>query len=394
VALLFMGCTNVSGLVGDSGLSRRLLYLVNDSAFFVSHRLSIALAAKKAGYDVVVATAEGERIDEITGAGLEFISLPLKRGSLNILSELRLFIAIVLLFRSLKPDIVHLVTIKPVLYGGIVARLLHVHAVVYAISGMGYLFTNERGGIVRSVVEALYRFALGNRQGRVIVQNNSDRDTLQAIHALPPGHDVLIPGSGVDLTRFNTSPINNNEEIIVLPARMLWDKGVGEFVTAARLLRQRGMAARFVLVGEYDAHNPASISRQQLKQWQDERVIEWWGYQYDMPSVMAKACLVVLPSYREGLPKVLVEAAAAGRAIVTTDAPGCRDVVVQGRNGLLVPIRDAVSLADAMYELLKDRNRLASMGFESRKIAEARFGLEKIVAMHLNIYNLLTNNIN
>jgi len=363
---------------------------VNDSAFFVTHRLPVALAAKDAGFDVSVATAVGERVDEITRAGLRFIAIPLKRGSTNIFSELRLMIVLARLFLSLKPDIVHLVTIKPVLYGGILARLLHVRAVVSAISGMGYLFTNKRGGLIRRVVETLYRFSLGHRHGKVIVQNASDRETLEEIRALPVGHDVLIPGSGVDLKKYIPVPVNSSESIVVLPARMLWDKGVGEFVNAAKLLHQQGVTARFVLVGEYDAHNPAAISRQQLEQWEKEGDIEWWGFQHDMTSIFARACLVVFPSYREGLPKSLAEAAAAGKAIVTTDAPGCRDVVEHGRNGLLVPVRDTVCLANAIKELLKDKDRLVSMGYESRKIAESKFGLEEIVAMHLRIYRNLT----
>jgi len=378
-------------MVGEPSLSRCILFIVNDSAFFVSHRLPVAVAAKNAGYDVTVATAMGERVDEITKAGIDFVAIPLNRGSLNVLAELRLIMAIASLYRSVKPDIVHLVTIKPVLYGGITARLFQVPAVVYAISGMGYLFTNERGGIVRKLVEFLYRIALKHRRGTVIVQNDSDRATLQEIHALPFGHDLLIPGSGVDLKRFVPTPLNINESIVVLPARMLWDKGVGEFVAAAKMLKHRGVPARFVLVGEYDADNPAAIDRQQLQAWQDEGVIEWWGYRPDMPEVLSMASLVVLPSYREGLPKTLAEAAAAGRAIITSDAPGCRDVVEPNKNGVLVPIRDAESLADAIQRLLSDKNRLIAMGNESRRIAEAKFSLEKIIDMHMSIYNSLSD---
>lgn len=367
-------------------MSRRLLFVVNDSAFFVSHRLPVAIAAKQAGYDVAVAAAEGERINEITEAELDFIAIPVKRGSKNVFTELRLFIALIVLFRKFKPDVVHLVTIKPVLYGGILARLLRVKGVVFAISGMGYLFTNERRGLVRDFVEGLYRFALGHPHGKVIVQNESDRNTLQAIHALPASHDILIPGSGVDLKKFIPAALNFQESIVVLPARMLWDKGVGEFVESARLLRQRGVSARFVLVGGIDADNPAAIMKEQIQVWQDDGVIEWWGYQEDMSKIFAMSVLVVLPSYREGLPKVLAEAAAAGRAIVTTDAPGCRDVVVNGVNGLLVPVGESESLAAAMAELLSDRNRLLEMGHESRIIAEERFDLKKVVERHLLIY--------
>lgn len=381
-----MGYFNVSVLVGVASLSRQVLFVVNDSGFFVSHRLPVAIAAKNAGYDVTIAAATGSHVEKITESGLNFISIPLKRRSLNIIAEVRLFFAIAWLFRSLKPDIVHLVTIKPVLYGGIAARLLHVPAVIYAISGMGYLFTNERGGMIRRLVEALYRYALRYGHSRVVLQNASDRETLKTMNALLPGHDVLIPGSGVDLKRFTPTPLNCDVPIIVLPARMLWDKGIGEFVAAAEMLRERGVSARFALVGECDNENPAAITLRQLQSWRDEALVEWWGYRQDMPAVYAMSCLVVLPSYREGLPKALAEAAAAGRAIITTDAAGCREVVEHGKNGLLVPVRDSGSLADAIQTLLSDKNRLIKMGNESRKIAEAKFDLHKIVDMHLAVY--------
>ncbi|MDZ7809389.1 MAG: glycosyltransferase family 4 protein [Arhodomonas sp.] len=290
----------------------------------------------------------------------------------------------------MRPDLVHLVTIKPVLYGGLMARLLRVPAAVAAISGMGFLFTGGRRGPARRAAELLYRLALGHGNGRVMVQNTTDRDGLRAMGALRRGQEVLIPGSGVDLDRFRPVPLPDGEPLVVLPARMLWDKGVGEFVAAAVRLRDRGVAARFALVGAHNETNPAAVPLETLQQWRREGAVEWWGQQEDMPAVLGAASVVVLPSfYGEGVPKALLEALAAGRAVVTTDHPGCRDVVDDGVNGRLVPVRDAEGLADAIAGLLADRDRLEALGLAGRRMAEERFGVERVVAAHMAVYEAL-----
>lgn len=373
-------------------LPLRILYIINDPGFFLSHRLPIAIEAKRSGYDTNVATGAGDKVKNIKAAGLKYCYLPISRGGINPLSELRLFIAMIRIYRLVRPNLVHLVTIKPVLYGGIIARFLRVPSAVFAISGMGYVFTEEGRGWLRRIAEKLYRLALGHPNSKVIVQNIADRDGLSHIGALKRGQDVLIPGSGVDLKEYITTPLPEGCPIIVLPARMLWDKGVGEFVEASRILQKQGCSARFVLVGSYDPQNPAAVPLEKLNKWKAEGPVEWWGYCEDMPLVFAMAILVVLPSYREGTPKVLLEAAASGRAIITTDAPGCRDVVEPGINGELVPIKNATALADAIGKLLKHKEVLEAMGWRSRKIAEAKFGIERVVEDHMKIYKALLKN--
>lgn len=371
-------------------MSRHILFLVNDAAFFVSHRLPLAEAARSAGFRVSVATGPGERTHDVVASGFEHHELPMTRSGTNPFAELRLLLAIARLYRSVRPDLVHLVTIKPVLYGGILARALRVPATVAAVTGMGYLFTDQRNGYARKMAEMLYRVALGHSNGRVIVQNNDDRRYLAEIGALQECKSVLVPGSGVDLAVFAPTPLPTGAPLVLFPARMLWDKGAGEFVAAARMLRDQGSDAKFVMVGPCDPDNPAAVSQEQLEKWQAESVVEWWGPRADMPAVFAEASLVVLPSYyREGMPKVLLEAAAAGRAIITTDAPGCRDVIDSGKNGMLVPVRDAHVLASAIDSLLKDRERLAGMGLAGRIVAERCFGIERVVATHVQIYNTL-----
>jgi glycosyltransferase involved in cell wall biosynthesis len=371
--------------------SANFLFIINDPIFFISHRLPLAVAAKKAGYKVFVATGAGENQSAITDAGFEYLQLPLTRGGMNPFSELRLLWAIAAVYRLVRPDLVHLVTIKPVLYGGLLARLLRVPAMVAAISGMGYLFASERRSLARRLAECLYRVALGHPRSRVIVQNTADREALFRIGALKHDHDMLIPGSGVDLDAFTSTPMPEAMPLVVLPARMLWDKGVGEFVEAAHILSQRNISVQMALVGPYDPHNPRAVPLAQLEDWRANGPVEWWRRRDDMPKVLASASIVALPSYyREGVPKALLEAAASGRAIVTTDAPGCRDVVEPGKNGLLVPARDAVALADAIQELLADHERLVEMGRYSRQKAVAEFGIERVVDLHMQIYRELS----
>lgn len=375
---------------GKDLASETLLFVVNDPAFFLSHRLPLGRAARDSGYEVIVATGPGDGVYTIQQEGMTHYPLPLTRSGTNPVGELRLLLAIGQLYRRIQPDIVHLVTIKPVLYGGIMARLSRVPGVVSAISGMGYLFTGDRSGPARRAAEMLYRLALGHSNSRVIVQNTTDRDALHDMGALKRDQDVLIPGSGVDLAVFRPVPLPEGEPLVVLPARMLWDKGVGEFVEAASLLRERGVNSRFALVGGHDESNPGAVPESTLKAWQQSGPVEWWGKQADMPGVLASASLVILPSYyREGVPKALLEALAAGRAVVTTDAPGCRDVIEEGRNGFLVPVRDAQALADVMEKILADPQRLQTMGEYGRAKAEREFGVDSVVEAHLQVYRAL-----
>lgn len=369
-----------------------LLIVVNDPAFFVSHRLPLARRARQEGFEVHVATGPGERVHDIEGAGLHFHRLPLQRSGRNPLQELRLLVALLRLYRRLRPELVHLVTIKPLLYGGLIARLYRIPGTVSAVSGMGYLFTGQRKGFSRRFAESLYRLALRHRNSRVIVQNETDRARLYEIGALREGHDVLIPGSGADLDFFQPAPLPKTDgpPLVVLPARMLWDKGIGEFVEAARQLAQRGIEVRCALVGGFDDANPARVPHEQLTAWQEDGIVEWWGHQHDIAAVYAQAHLVVLPSfYGEGLPKALIEAAACGRAIITTDHPGCREVVDHDRNGYLVPIKDPQRLAEAMAQLISDRERLEAFGRYSRRKAEREFGQESVIDAHLDIYQSL-----
>jgi glycosyltransferase involved in cell wall biosynthesis len=372
-----------------SAMRRRLLFVVNVDWFFLSHRLPVALAAMREGYEVHVATGITDRLAELESYGLTVHPLRIRRGRAGILAEWGAFFEIFQLFRAINPDLVHLVTIKPVLYGGIAARLAGTRAVVAAISGLGFVLVDRgiRARLRRLVVGGLYRLALGKTALKVIFQNANDRDYLVQLARLPSSKYAIIPGSGVDLTQFAPTPLPPGIPVIVLACRLISDKGVWEFVDAARLLRQRSVACRLCLVGAIDTDNPASLNNADLARIRAEGIVELWGQRSDMAHVIHQAHVVALPSYYgEGLPKVLIEAAACGRAIVTTDMPGCRDAILPGQSGALVPARDAVALANAFHLLITDPVRCAEMGRVGRAHAEREFDLSRVVATHLDLY--------
>jgi glycosyltransferase involved in cell wall biosynthesis len=372
-------------------MSRTLMFVVNVDWFFLSHRLPIALEALRQGYQVHVATGLTDKLEELQRHGLEVHPLALDRSSAGLGNAWRTMVELWKVFRAVRPDVVHLVTIKPVLLGGLVARLAGMPAVVAAVSGLGFVFMarGAKAAVRRWLVGGLYRVALGHRNLKVIFQNADDLRSLAKVAHLPAAKVAMIRGSGVDLARYAHVPLPGGVPVVVLAARLLADKGVLEFVQAARLLKQRGCNARFVLVGTVDSANPTSFTDAEVSAWVHDGVVEWWGHRADMPQVLAAAHLVVLPSYREGLPKVLIEAAACGRAVVTTDVPGCRDAIDPGVTGILVPVRDAVALADAMDALVDDPVRCQVMGDAGRVLAETAFDIRQVVAAHLYIYQEL-----
>ncbi|WP_442598409.1 glycosyltransferase family 4 protein [Parapusillimonas sp. JC17] len=365
-----------------------MLFVVNNPAFFLSHRLPVALGAREAGYDVHVATMEGAAVTAITAQGFPHYAIPMSRSGRNPIEELQTLLALWRLFRGLQPDLVHAVTIKPVLYGGIAARLAGVRAYVAAVSGLGFIFMRKPGGFdfLRTAATLLYKLALGHRNSRVIFQNQSDRDVLMRAGVVKPRQAVLIRGSGVDLDVFPVQPEPEGPVRALMVSRLLKDKGVMEFVQAAKLAAGDATALRWVLVGSPDPGNPASISDEEFARWKQEGIVECLGERKDIAELYAGAHIAVLPSYREGLPKSLVEAAACGRAVVTTDVPGCRDAIEPGVSGVLVPARDARALADAVLRLAGDAPLRKQMGAAGRALAETEFDIRKVVEAHLAVY--------
>lgn len=368
----------------------KLLFVVNDAAYFLSHRLPLAIAARNAGFDVHVATPEGSAITAIVTNGFTYHSIPLTRKGSKLWQELNSLIALVSLYRKLKPDIVHHVTIKPMIYGGIAARLTQLPAVVNAVTGLGYVFVVRgfKASLLRETVKLGYRVAFGHRNQRIIFQNPDDVAVFLDAGIIPMQDISLIKGSGVDMSVFAPIPELPGTPLVTLASRMLWVKGVGEFVAAARILQAKGIRASFVLVGDTDPGNPAAVPTTQLDAWKNSGVVEWWGKQSDMISVFSQSHLICLPSaYGEGVPKVLIEAAACARAIVTTDTPGCREIVRHGENGLLVPVRDSQTLANALQILIQNPALRAQMGARGRQIAVAEFSQQQVIKETLSVYH-------
>lgn len=375
---------------------KRILYVVNDVGFFLSHRLPLAISAKDSGFEIHVASNDSQLETVLDGYGFSFYGFPIQRSGKNPFREFLTFISLLSVFRTVKPDLVHLITIKPVLYGGIAARLTRVPSMVAAISGLGTVFV-ARGGrqrLLKRMVSVLYRLSLGHRNLAVIFQNPDDRAALTNIGVVKECQTRLIRGSGVALADCPIVAEPEGPPTVTMAARLLRDKGVVEFVEAARLLAGRGVSVRFRLIGSPDPGNLTTITQDELAAWEEEGLVELPGYLNDIPVQYAQSHIVCLPSYYgEGLPKSLVEAAACGRVVVTTDMPGCRDAIEPGKSGVLVPPRDAAALADAIQRLVENPEERRSMGLAGRELAEREFAIDRIAASHLAIYQELEDKV-
>lgn len=355
--------------VSSWAVGRKLLFLVTEDWYFCSHRLPIARAARDAGFDVVVVTRVDRHGDRILQEGFRLIALPWRRRSTNPWTELRTLVRLLGIYRRERPDIAHHVALKPAIYGSLIARLCRLTSVVNAVAGFGFMLSSN--GFKARVFRRFVRTAIGslkNSNARVMVQNPDDYEALARSGIVAERQLVMIRGSGVDVKRFAPTPEPEGIFTVAMVSRMLWSKGVREIVETTRLLRKRGLDIRTVLVGDPDAENPEAVPVSELTAWQDEGVIEWNGHVDDVPAIWAQSHVAVLPTYyREGLPKTLLEAAACGRAIVATDAPGCREIVRDGQNGYLVPVKDPEALANAIATLAKRstlRHRMGALGRE------------------------------
>lgn len=372
---------------------------ISEDWFFWSHRRALAVAARDAGYSVTVATPVGEHGDAIRGLGLDLVPLvAMRRRSRSPVAEGRALRELMTVYRRVRPDIVHHVTIKPVLYGTIAARLTGVPAIVNGIYGLGHVFSGAgaKAALTRSLVTAAYRgaFAVARRRQRVTFENADDRDRFVATRICTPAETVVIRGMGYDPTAFSPQPIPRGEPVVMMAGRLLWSKGVGDLVASVRLLRARGTRCRLVIVGAPDHDNPRAVPEDVLRAWNEEGVAEWWGRRADMPAVLAQASIVALPStYGEGLPKVLIEAAGVGRALVATDIPGCRDIVRPGINGVLVPPGDVAALALALETLLQAPQVMAEFGRRGHELAASEFSDAVVNAATLRVYGDLLRSI-
>jgi glycosyltransferase involved in cell wall biosynthesis len=367
----------------------RLVFVLNDARYFRLHWLPRAMAAQAAGYDVHVLVPPAP---ELEGCGVPLHPFTLQRKGLNPLRELQSLLQLGRLLAMLAPDIVHTATVKPNLYGGGLCRLAG-RPVVLNVTGLGTAFVNRSWPrrVLQRLVLAWYRWVAASANAWLVLENGDDERIFAAESVGDAARRTVLAGAGVDLAEFRATEEPRAEApLVVMPARLLWDKGVAEFAEAARRLRAEGVCARFALVGGEDPDNRSAVPMRDVQGWVREGILEWWGFRGDMPEVLAAAAVVCLPSYREGMPGVLLEAAAAGRPVVTTDVPGCRDAVVDGETGVMVPARDARALASALHTLLADPALRRRMGQAARRRAEAGFSRDLVVASTLGIYRSLT----
>ncbi|WP_250397476.1 glycosyltransferase family 4 protein [Synechococcus sp. MU1651] len=374
----------------------RILIVVNVDWFFISHRLPIAVAALENGHDVFIATTftTSENKSFLRDLGFQIYDLSIDRSGRNPLGFLDTFFRCFFIGIFLKPDIVHLVTIQPVLLGGIAFQLAGCKRIIYAISGLGHVFLGKsvHAQVRRFFIVRLYRLALSSRHRIVLFQNSRDKELLKSSCKIPASDCRSLAGSGVDLSTFTFHDLPPLPFTIVLASRLLSSKGVLEFVQAAQQLKKSNPSLRFQLVGSPDSSNPLSISPLLIEQWVSDGTIEYLGFRTDLSTILSNSHIFCLPSYYpEGLPKAICEAAACGRAVITTVEPGCRDAVVEGVTGVLVPSRNSSALARAISDLTLNPEKLVSMGHAARKHAELFFDIKHIVEMHLQFYNELFN---
>lgn len=385
-------------------MNRRLVFLTNNAAFLVSHRLPIALGAVDAGYSVSIlfgqpgsASMEKLAIDELKNCHLGYKKLFFSSAGLNLIFEVVGFFQLFFLLRRIKPDLLYCASPKGVLYGGLAARLAGVGSLVLAISGMGFAFTKSQKNLwLRKVVAFVYNrfflYVLKHKNIRVIVQNKDDYAFI--LSKIESSKINLISGSGVDLERFVNFPIEKKEPIVVLPARMVEDKGVLEFIDAVKTLKVAAPGWKFILAGAADFKNPSAISLDLICSWRDRGLVEWAGHVEDIASLLGKASIVCLPSYREGMPKALLEAAAAGCAIVTTDVVGCRDAIIPGETGDLVTVQDSQALVDSIYSLIVNRKKREQYGRKGRDLAIRNFSVQDVVRSTLEVCRELIKSAN
>src|SRR5215471_4775206 len=369
----------------------KLMYVIGEDWFFYSHFFERAQAARDAGYDVVVMTRERAHGEKIRAAGIRLLPVNFSRRSINPFNEFLSLVRIFLAYRRERPDVLHHVATKAIFYGSMAALFFRRKpAIVNAPVGMGYVFSSRDrlARLLRPCLRLGYRLLLNPRRSRVIFENPDNAAYFIENGVVRPTETVVIRGAGIDVRKFQPVSSPPVPPVVALVARMLRDKGVYEFVEAAHRLHDAGVAARFVLVGDPDAENPASIPLEQLRSWHRQKGVEWWGWRENMISTWHQVHVACLPSsYGEGLPKALLEAAACGLPIVTTDAVGCREVVQYGDNGLLVPVGDAQALADALRTLILDADLRTRMGQRSRARAEQEFSSERVIGETLQVYD-------
>ena len=367
------------------------VFIVNRPDYLLSHRLGLVLELQRSGYHIHVISVPHEASENIKNIGAEFHPLNIERGGTNPFRELISIAKCYSLISQIAPEILHCITLKPVFYGAFISRLVQVPKLIVSVAGLGSVFTTNsiKNMFLRTVIVRFLKFGFYKRNVAAIFQNSDDEMFFVNNNIVEKSCAHIIPGSGVDLEQYSYSPIPNLDvQRVLLPARLIAEKGVFEYIEAARKILARRNDVEFLLAGELDFGNPSSLSYDKINHLKKIKGIRFLGHCTDMSAVLEKCSIVVLPSYREGFPKALIEAAAIGRPIVTTDVPGCRDAVIPGVTGLLVPLKSVDELALNIEILLNDRDMAQRFGLAARQFAEQNFDVHQVTATHREIYGL------
>lgn len=367
----------------------KVILFANTDWYLYNFRLPLAEAIRSTGAEVVLVSPDGKYSERLKQAGFRCVNFPLVRRRLNPLAEFVTILRLIRLYDRERPTLVHHFTIKCVVYGSIAARFAGIKAVVNALAGLGYVFTDNsaRARILRVIIRAICKPIL--RSTQVIFQNPEDHRQFVEYRIIDDNASNLIRGSGVNLEKFKpcATSRSSRKKYVLLASRLLWAKGIAEYVEAAHLVRRQIPEAFFLIAGRVDEGNPGSVPQAMIEKWGDDGDVEFLGHSEDMQRLIEKADLIVLPTYYgEGVPRILVEAAASGKPLVATDMPGCREIVQQRRNGLLVPPRDSYALANAIREILSDDICRARMGQHSRQLACEQFSETQVINATLQVY--------
>ena len=369
--------------------NKRVLFVITEDWALISHRLHLVEAAINAGYEVAIATKMNKHRKTLEDRGMRIFEWELHRGSLNPIKEIIAIFSLCKILSVFKPDIIHAVAQKPVIYSGLARKIYNQTSFVGTLGGIGFVFTNKslKATVLKPLLKYLLKFALVGEKTRLILQNIDNINSIKKINIINENYIRLVKGSGVEINKYLPSKIPLKTTIVILPGRMLRDKGVREFVRVAERIKLRNIKARFVLVGDVDLDNPNTIKQKQIDKWVESGIIEQWGRCDDMEKVYKRSSIVCLPSYNEGLPKVLLEAGSSSRPIVAFDVPGCREVIKNKVNGFLIQFRDENALETALTKLINDKKLCEEMGKKGRKMVEKHFASEIINAQTFNIWN-------
>tara|TARA_Y100000389_G_C17455560_1_gene517914 strand:- start:849 stop:1976 length:1128 start_codon:yes stop_codon:yes gene_type:complete len=374
-------------------MKKKIFFLSNLDSFFLSHRLDIGKKMLQKGYEVHIGTEFTKYEKKFMKLGFKTHKINFYRNSFNFLKNIHSIIQIFFLLKKNKPDILHLISLKPIIFGGVISFISPVKSLVLSITGLGSMFidNNYFSKIRKSIFNFFYRIVFLYPNLRVILQNNDDLNYLVKKSKLKKKDVEIIRGSGVNLNLFKFSKISKGTLNILMASRIIRDKGIFEYIEAIKYLKKKKFNAKFLLIGDIDTENPSAISNSLIKDWERKKLIKYLSHQNNIKKYIKKSSMVILPSYREGFPKILMEAAACGRAVITTNVPGCRDAIINKVTGIKVPVKNSHAIANAILKISKKRSILKKMGKSARIHAEKNFDINNVVSKHIYIYKKIFN---